>query len=185
MTKTEHIILVNHQDQETGTMEKLEAHREGKLHRAFSVLIFNSQDELMLQKRADSKYHCGGMWTNACDGHPRPGEDIKAAARRRLQEELGFDCDLVEALRFTYWVELDHDLKEHEVDHVLIGRFDGEPSPDPAEASDWKWIGWEALEQDLEDCFDDYAAWSKIAFKYRAQIEPKLAELPKSGDLGS
>jgi isopentenyl-diphosphate delta-isomerase len=180
MAETEYVILVDHQDQEIGTMEKLEAHREGKLHRAFSVLIFNSRDELLLQKRADSKYHCGGMWTNACDGHPRPDESTLAAARRRLREELGFDCDLVETLQFTYWAELDHDLKEHEVDHLFIGRFDGQPVPDPAEASDWKWIDWESLEQDARDNFDSYAAWSKIAFTYRSQIEPRLAELPTS-----
>ncbi|MBN1936109.1 MAG: isopentenyl-diphosphate Delta-isomerase [Anaerolineae bacterium] len=171
----EQVILVTHQDKEIGTMEKVKAHREGKLHRAFSVLIFSAQGELLLQKRADTKYHCGGMWTNACDGHPRPGEAIVDAAQRRLREELGFSCPLEKMLQFTYRAELDHGLEEHEVDHLLIGRFDGIPNPDPAEVSEVKWIGWDALEQNVCDNPEQYAAWSKIAFTYRTAIEAALA----------
>lgn len=170
----EQVILVNPQDEEIGTMDKLEAHRQGRLHRAFSVLILNSRGEQLLQKRADTKYHCGGIWTNACDGHPRPGEGTIEAARRRLREELGFDCPLQEVLRFTYRAELDHGLVEHEIDHLLVGRFDGTPTPDPAEASAIRWIDWETLEQELRERPDDYAAWSKLAFAYRASIEAAL-----------
>lgn len=173
----EQVILVTSQDQEIGTMEKIAAHREGQLHRAFSVLVFNARGELLLQKRADSKYHCGGIWTNACDGHPRPGEATVDAARRRLREELGFDCPLKEVLRFTYRAALDHGLEEHEVDHLFIGHFDGTPQPDPAEASAVRWIGWDALEQDVRDHPEQYAAWSKIAFTYRTPIEAALCAL--------
>ncbi len=177
MFMEEQVILVTPQDQEIGAMEKLEAHRRGALHRAFSVLIFNARDELLLQKRADSKYHCGGIWTNACDGHPRPGEATVDAARRRLREELGFDCPLREVLHFTYRAELDHGLQEHEVDYLFIGRFDGAPTPNPAEASAVRWIGWDALEQDVRDHPEQYAAWSKIAFDYRAEVEAMLKVL--------
>jgi len=172
----EKVILVTHQDQKIGEMDKLEAHREGKLHRAFSILVFNPAGQLLLQKRAETKYHSGGLWTNTCDGHPRPDETIQAAAHRRLYEELGFDCPLKKACRFTYWVKIDHGLKEHEIDHILVGRFDGEPTPDPAEASACRWIDWDTLEQEVKDHFDDYASWSKIAFTYRAQIEAALNE---------
>jgi len=167
----EQVILVDHQDREIGTMDKIEAHRQGQLHRAFSVLIFNSRGELLLQKRADTKYHCGGMWTNACDGHPRPGETTVDAAHRRLREELGFDCPLEEIHRFTYRVELDHGLEEHEIDHVFVGRYDGIPTPNPDEASEIRWIDWATLEQELRDAPDRYAAWSRIAFAQRALIE--------------
>ena len=159
----EQVIIVDEGDRETGTMEKIEAHRQGRLHRAFSVFVFNAQGDLLLQKRAETKYHCGGLWTNTCDGHPRPGEDTVEAARRRLREELGFECELKETFTFRYHAGLDHDLIEHEVDHVLIGHFDGHPNPDPAEASDWKWIGMKALAKDMQERPEQYAPWSRIA----------------------
>jgi isopentenyl-diphosphate delta-isomerase len=161
----EMLILVDQNDQPIGVEEKLAAHRKGKLHRAFSVFVFNSRGELLLQKRAQHKYHSGGAWTCACDGHPRPGELTIDAARRRLEEEMGFDCHLEEALHFTYRTELDNDLIEHEYDYILVGRFDGEPTPDPEEASDWKWISQEALKKDLQKNPERYASWFKIAIE--------------------
>ena len=114
----EKVTLVDEQDQPIGEGEKMQTHQEGKLHRSFSIFIFNSKGEVLLQQRAKSKYHSGGLWSNAACGHPRPGEETLAAAHRRLQEEMGFDCELQELLQFTYKVKLDHDLWEHEYDHV-------------------------------------------------------------------
>src|SRR5690349_17076045 len=123
----EYLILVDEQDHEIGTEEKLKTHRDAKLHRAFSIFIFNKKGQLLLQRRALSKYHSGGLWTNTCCGHPRPGENIDKAAHRRLQEEMGFDCNMKDVFRFTYKAPLDHGLTEHEVDHVFIGTCDAQP----------------------------------------------------------
>ena len=118
----EQVILVDQQDREIGVAEKLEAHRKGKLHRAFSVFLFNAKDEMLLQQRAAEKYHSGGLWTNTCCSHPRPGEPTEAAARRRLREEMGISCNLNKAFDFIYRAEFDNGLIEHELDHVFIGR---------------------------------------------------------------
>lgn len=115
------VILVNELDQETGLMEKMEAHEKGLLHRAFSVFIMNDQGDMLLQQRALDKYHSGGLWTNACCSHPLPGEAVEAAAHRRLSEEMGFDCPLRELFQFTYRTEFDNGLIEHEYDHVWTG----------------------------------------------------------------
>ena len=159
----EQVILVDQDDQEIGVCEKLDAHRRGRLHRAFSVFILNEQEALLVQQRAETKYHTGGLWTNTCDGHPRPGETVREAARRRLLEEMGFECELKDAFVFTYYARLGDDLVEHEYDHVLIGRFDGEPTPDPREAADYRWIDLETLVQDMREQPDRYAPWFKIA----------------------
>jgi isopentenyl-diphosphate delta-isomerase len=159
----EQVILVDKDDNRIGVREKLDAHRNGELHRAFSVFVFNAQGALLIQQRAESKYHTSGMWTNTCDGHPRPGEETLSAARRRLLEEMGFDCELAEAFAITYQADLGDDLVEHEYDHVLVGWFDGEPAPDPDEASDWKWIDMETLAQDMQAQPDSYAPWFRIA----------------------
>ncbi|MCZ6680531.1 MAG: isopentenyl-diphosphate Delta-isomerase [Candidatus Poribacteria bacterium] len=159
----EHVILVNDKGQEIGIGEKIRTHREGKLHRAFSIFVFNSQGQLLLHKRAPSKYHSGGLWTNTCCSHPRPGESHDQAVHRRLEEEMGFDCDLQEAFSFTYHAKLDNNLFEHEYDHVFIGCYDGDPVPNPAEVEDWKWIGAEKLKQELHMNPDHYTHWFKIA----------------------
>ena len=159
---TEYVILVDADDRETGTREKLEAHRRGELHRAFSIFLFNASGETLIQKRAASKYHTPGVWTNACDGHPRPGETIVAAAERRLLEELGISCPLREVFSFTYHAELDRDLIEHEYDHVLVGRFEGGPLPNPAEYDDWQWNDRGTLDKHIHAHPAAYAPWFTI-----------------------
>ena len=123
--KEEYVILVDEEDRELGTMEKLEAHRRGVLHRAFSVFIFNQQGEMLVQQRADGKYHSPGLWTNACCSHPAPGEELEAAAHRRLNEELGFDTGLEKVFDFVYRSEFDNGLTEYEFDHVFVGEYGG------------------------------------------------------------
>src|SRR5690349_17552900 len=127
----EAVVLVNPDDTPIGTLSKLEAHRTGQLHRAFSVFIRDSNGRILLQRRANGKYHSGGLWTNACCGHPRPDEQTRVAAERRLEEEMGIRCDLSRVNTFTYFADLDNGLVEHELDHVFIGTFSGDPSPDP------------------------------------------------------
>lgn len=161
----EQVILVDNCDRPIGVMEKMQAHREGVLHRAFSIFVTNAQGDLLLQRRARSKYHSGGLWTNTCCSHPRPEETTDVAARRRLQEEMGFSCDLREIFSFIYRAELDNELIEHEFDRVLIGEFNGEPRPNPQEAEDFRWISIEALSTDIVAHPDRYTSWLKICFE--------------------
>lgn len=164
MIKEEKIILVDTNDNEIGLEEKMKAHEEAKLHRAFSVYVFNSEGKLLLQKREESKYHSGNLWTNTCCSHPRQGETTEEASHRRLQEEMGFDCGIKEIFSFIYKVKLGEKLYEHEYDHVLTGKFDGNPSPNPREVSDWKWVTISELEKDIENNPDSYTYWFKISF---------------------
>jgi isopentenyl-diphosphate delta-isomerase len=140
----------------------MQAHREARLHRSFSIFIYNSRGEMLLQQRAKTKYHSGGLWSNACCGHPRPGESTEEAAHRRLQEEMGFDCELQELFQFTYKVKLDHDLWEHEFDHTFRGTYDGEVRPNPDEVDDFRWIARETLLLDVKAHPEQYTAWFKI-----------------------
>ncbi len=160
----EEIILVDENDNEVGFGEKMAVHKEGKLHRAFSIFVFNSKGQLLLQKRAKSKYHSGGLWTNTCCSHPRKGEKLLDAAHRRLKEEMGFDCELKELFGFVYKAKLG-DLYEHEYDHVLIGKYDGEVKPNPEEVEDFKWVDVEEIKNDIKQNPDDYTYWFKIAFE--------------------
>lgn len=161
----EHVILVDKHDHQIGTEEKLAAHRQGKLHRAFSVFIFNNKDELLLQQRAVNKYHTSNLWTNTCCSHPRPGEDTLTAAHRRLQEEMGFDCSLKHMFSFTYKAHFPLDnLFEHEFDHVFFGQFDGEPTLNPDEAQNYSWVTLAALEQDMQKSPEKYTYWLKTCF---------------------
>jgi isopentenyl-diphosphate delta-isomerase len=160
---SEELILVDAQDRELGVKEKMEAHVEGALHRAFSVFIFDSEKRLLLQKRARTKYHSGGLWSNTACGHPRPGEATLAAAQRRLREEMGFDCELREAFEFLYRAELDGALIEHEYDHVFVGTHEGEPAPDPSEVEGWRWITMDELRRRLTDEPEHYSYWLKAA----------------------
>ncbi|MEX2707291.1 MAG: isopentenyl-diphosphate Delta-isomerase [Candidatus Freyrarchaeum guaymaensis] len=157
------VILVDENDTEIGAEEKLKAHRDGKLHRAFSIFIFNSEGEMLLQKRAKSKYHSGGLWSNACCSHPRPGESLEQAAHRRLQEEMGFDCDLQKAFHFVYKTKLDNDLTEYEFDHVFIGNYEGEIKVNPDEAEDFKWVKMDDVKEDVIKHPENYTEWFKIA----------------------
>lgn len=162
---SELVILVDENDKEIGTGEKMKTHKEGKLHRAFSIFIFNSKGEMLLQKRAKSKYHSGGLWSNACCSHPRPGEELEQAAHRRLKEEMGFDCELQKAFHFVYKTNLDNDLTEHEFDHVFIGEYDGEVEINPNEAEDFKWVIIDSLKEDVEKNPENYTVWFKIALR--------------------
>jgi len=160
----EQVVLVNEKDEEIGLMGKQEAHEKAVLHRAFSVFVFNSKNELLLQQRAYTKYHTPGLWTNTCCSHPRSGEAVGVAARRRLKEEMGFTCELKKAFDFIYKAPFDNGLTEHEFDHVFTGTYDGEPVINPAEVNDWMWIGMDKLKQDIDANPAIYTVWFKIAF---------------------
>ena len=162
----EKVILVDENDNQVGLMPKLEAHQKGLLHRAFSVFIFNSKYELLLQKRASSKYHSGGLWTNTCCSHPREGEEILDAANRRLIEEMGIETSLRKVHDFIYKAELDNDLTEHEFDHVLYGIYNEDPIINKDEADDFKWIDMDSLNEDIKTNGNNYTIWFKIAFEY-------------------
>ena len=162
----EKVILVDKNDNQVGLMPKLEAHEKGVLHRAFSIFIFNSKYELLLQKRASSKYHSGGLWTNTCCSHPREGEEILDAAKRRLIEEMGIDTSLRKVHDFIYKAELDNDLTEHEFDHVLYGIYNEDPIINKDEADDFKWIDMDSLNEDIKTNGNNYTIWFKIAFEY-------------------
>jgi len=162
------VILVDPEDRPLGTMEKMAAHREGRLHRAFSVFVVNGAGELLLQRRAEGKYHSGGLWTNTCCSHPLPDETIEAAGRRRLREEMGLECALREAFAFVYRAELDHGLIEHELDHVLIGRSDAVPEVDPSEVSQWQYRSLPAIRDDLRAHPEHYTAWFRLCFERAA-----------------
>ena len=140
------------------------------LHRAFSVFILDDQQRVLLQKRATGKYHSGGLWTNTCCGHPRPSEDVRAAAERRLREEMGIEVALAPKGTFMYRANLGNGLVEHELDHVFVGRFNGSPRPDPNEASDWKWESRARIDSDCAENPDRYTAWFPLAL--RALGEP-------------
>ncbi|MCH5690994.1 isopentenyl-diphosphate Delta-isomerase [Niabella sp. W65] len=156
------LVLVDENDHPIGTMEKMEAHKKGLLHRAFSVLLFNDRKELLLQQRAFDKYHCGGLWTNTCCSHPHPEEDVKDAAQRRLKEEMGIACDLQKSFEFIYKAEFDNGLTEHEYDHVFVGVFSGEPVINVNEVAAWKYVSPDALRKDIADHPDQYTPWFKI-----------------------
>jgi len=161
----EEVILVDVNDTPLGLMDKMEAHEKGLLHRAFSVFVINSNNELLLQQRAFSKYHSGGLWTNTCCSHPRNGESNLEAAHRRLQEEMGFDCTLTKLLDFVYRAELDKGLTEHEFDHVFIGKWQGEPKINPLEVAAFKWMDVYKLEKDILDNPSNYTEWFKIIYQ--------------------
>lgn len=144
----EEVILVDFADLQIGTMEKLQAHKEGRLHRAFSIFLFNERGEMLLQQRAFEKYHSGGLWSNTCCSHPRPNEEILDAAHRRLKEEMGIDCPLKKTFSFTYRAELDHGLIEYELDHVFIGKYDGPIFPNEEEVFAARWaLPWTLLDE--------------------------------------
>jgi isopentenyl-diphosphate delta-isomerase len=162
----EMVILVDSLDRQIGVEEKMKAHREGKLHRAFSVFVFNDKGEMLLQKRAPHKYHSGGLWTNACCSHPRPEEATEQAAVRRLQEEIGFVCELKKAFHFIYKAELDSGLIEHEFDHVFIGSYSGEIHPNISEVVDYRWLNAQDIKYELEHFPEKFTVWFKIMFEH-------------------
>lgn len=168
---TEYVVLVNENDEQLGLMEKQQAHVSGLLHRAFSVFIFNSKGETLLQKRAQEKYHSPGLWTNTCCSHPRENETYAEGAKRRLKEEMGFECELEEKFHFIYKAKLENELYEHELDYVFTGNYDGEIRISKEEVDDFKWISMEELTDDINKNPDDYTVWFKIIFnEYLAHL---------------
>ena len=156
------VILVDEQDMPVGTMEKMEAHVKGVLHRAISVFIFNSKGELLLQQRAQNKYHSPGLWTNSCCSHPAPGESAQEAAERRLKEEMGIACPLQHIFHFTYKATFENGLTENELDHIFIGISDEPPRPDPAEAASWRFAAPGDIITDLDEHPESYTVWFKM-----------------------
>ena len=164
-------MLVDEQDNELGIMEKMQAHREGKLHRAISVFIFNSENKLLLQKRAEDKYHSPSLWTNTCCSHPYPDESPETAAVRRLEEEMGLECKLEPVFNFTYRAEFENHLTEHEFDHVFFGTTDAVPRPNPLEVSDWKYEDMEQIEKQLKKNPLHFTVWFMLIFE---QVKSRL-----------
>ena len=163
------LILVNERDEPIGQMEKMEVHRKGLLHRAFSVFVFNEKGEMLLQQRAAKKYHSPSLWSNACCSHPEVGEEIILAASKRLQEEMGFETIINEKFQFIYKTEFENGLTEHEFDHVFTGVYDGEIVPNPEEVSDYCYMSMDAIEESLLSHPAKYTSWFTIAF-------PKIKE---------
>ncbi|SEP44708.1 MULTISPECIES: isopentenyl-diphosphate Delta-isomerase [unclassified Mucilaginibacter] len=161
----ERVILVDDDDNQVGTMEKMEAHLKDKKHRAFSVFVFNLKGELLLQQRALDKYHSGGKWTNTCCSHPRPGEDTLEAAHRRLMEEMGMDCPLNHVFSFSYRSVLQANIVENEYDHVFFGVSNTAPNPSPGEVEAYRYISLEDLARELYEHPADYTEWLKICFE--------------------
>jgi isopentenyl-diphosphate delta-isomerase len=173
----EYVVLVDENDNEVGLMEKMEAHEKALLHRAFSIFLFNDKKELLLQQRAFSKYHSGGLWTNTCCSHPRKGESIEEAADRRLMEEMGITAPMEKAFSFIYKARFDNDLTEHELDHVVLGTFNGTPEINPEEVADWKYASMDSIASDMKANPDKYTAWFRIVFdEVHNRLEQYAAE---------
>ena len=160
---------MNEKDEAIGTMEKMEVHQKGLLHRAFSVFIFNTKGEMLLQQRADNKYHSAGLWTNACCSHPLKDEAVQQAALRRLQEEMGFTTNVAPAFTFIYKTDFDNGLTEHEYDHVFTGVYEGDIVPDVREVKDYCYMTMDAIKTAIASHPQKYTSWFKIAF-------PKMEE---------
>lgn len=169
------VVLVNDRDEEVGTMEKMEAHRKGALHRAFSIFLFDRNGRTLLQQRAEGKYHSPGLWSNACCSHPRPGEPLEGAAARRLREELGITCGLTERFAFIYKASFDNDLHEHEFDHVFFGGFEGDTRPDPQEVKALRWIAPEELDAEILAGPERFTPWLLICWE---QVREQLLQKP-------
>lgn len=172
------VILVDVFDQEVGSMEKMEAHEKGLLHRAFSVFVFDKDNRLLMQKRASHKYHSGGLWTNTCCSHPEPNESVYHASKRRLMEEMGFTCDVESLFEFVYHVPLDKGLTEHEYDHVMIGHYDGFVIPNKDEVEDFSWMGMNEIEQNISQNPEQFTVWFKLIF-------PRMMEYVERGMMPS
>ena len=160
----EKVILVDKQDNETGVMEKQEAHIKGVLHRAFSIFVFNSKKELLLQRRAKTKYHSAGLWTNTCCSHPRPNESTKDAANRRLKEEMGMSCNLSKQFDFIYKAILTNGLYEHEFDHVYFGTSNTLPTINLSEVDKYEYKTLEDIKEEIKNNPERYTEWFKICF---------------------
>jgi isopentenyl-diphosphate delta-isomerase len=173
---TNNVILVDEKDTPLGTMEKLQAHKEGVLHRAFSVFLFNKDGDLLLQRRNEDKYHSGGLWTNTCCSHPKPGESMIEGASTRLQEEMGISTTIEFAFSFIYKAIFENGLIENEYDHVFIGSYNAEPNPAPEEVSDWRYVSLADVKKEISETPENYTAWFKIAL-------PKLEHYLKEKEI--
>ncbi len=172
------VILVDKNDQQVGIMDKLSAHVEKRLHRAFSIFIFNNAGELLLQRRALEKYHSGGLWSNTCCSHPMPGELTIDAAHRRLLEEMGFDCPLQEQASLTYHAELDNGLTENEFDHIFFGRYDSNPVVNPDEVIDWQWIAPAPLLHRIKSQSETFTSWIKLIIEQERLVSEFNTNIP-------
>ncbi len=175
LTREEKVICVNEQDEFIELVDKMKAHRDGLLHRAFSVFVFNDKGELLLQQRAISKYHSGGLWSNTCCSHPRYQEETIAAAHRRMMEEMGFDCDLQHLFAICYKADVGNRMIEHEYDHVFVGQYSGEATPNEQEVVAYKYIGIEELNERVAQEPHLFTAWFKMILpqlleKYEAAV---------------
>jgi isopentenyl-diphosphate delta-isomerase len=159
------LILVDEKDNQLGTMEKLEVHKKGLLHRAFSVFIFNSEGKFLLQQRADEKYHSPGLWSNTCCSHPLSGEIVADAVKRRLWQEMGMQTETTFQFSFIYKKEFDNGLTEYEFDHVYFGKSDELPRPNPAEVKNWNYVSLADLKKDISENPENYTEWLKICFE--------------------
>lgn len=178
----EYVVLVTPQDEPVGLMEKMAAHENGLLHRAFSVFLFDSEGRMLLQQRAAEKYHSPGLWTNTCCSHPREGESYLEAAERRLVEELGITTDLLPAFSFIYKAEVGEGLWEHELDHVFVGRFDGEIKPNPTEVADTMHMTLEEIAQKMAADEQYFTQWFKIIWhQHHEKIEAAKQQLFAKG----
>ena len=164
-SRLEHVVLVDQHGRDLGTMEKMAAHKEGRLHRAFSIFVFNDDDQLLLQQRAFDKYHSAGLWANTCCSHQRPGEDTLTAAKRRLEEEMGLDCTLEEIFTFSYRAEFENGLIENEYDHILIGYSSDLPRINTAEVADFRYRSLKDISAAMETHPDRYTVWFKELFE--------------------
>ncbi len=177
VTQTEpNVILVDEQNTQIGVKPKLQAHIDGDLHRCFSILLYNSKGEMLIHKRALEKYHCGGLWTNACCSHPAPGEHTIEGAKRRLYEELGYkDITLTPQFEFIYLAEFENGLIEHEYDFVYTGIVDFDPpKPDPSEIAEFAWVTVSELSADVQENPSKYTVWFQIILSklQKGEISP-------------
>jgi isopentenyl-diphosphate Delta-isomerase len=160
------VVLVDENDLALGAMEKIEAHKKGMLHRAFSVFVFNENEEMLLHQRAMEKYHSPGLWTNTCCSHPMPEQDTLIAAVNRLEEEMGMTCELEKAFHFIYRAELDNEMIEHELDHVFVGYTNSNPMPNASEVMNWKWMKMDDIILDVNENPHLFTEWFKIALPH-------------------
>ena len=176
------VILVDEDDGVMGLAPKIDVHRDGRLHRAVSVMLFDDLDRVLLQRRASAKYHSPGLWSNTCCGHPRPGELARVAAHRRLRGEMGIEnCELVRCVRFVYREQVTIDLIEHELDHLFVGTWNGSPAPNPDEVSDWLWMDVSSLCRDVGENAARYTAWLSHVIAHCPGIASLPSSLPSSG----
>jgi isopentenyl-diphosphate delta-isomerase len=174
----EHVILVDADDVEIGTLEKLAAHRKGALHRAISVFLYNSKGQMLIQRRAKDKYHSSGLWTNSCCSHPRPGEDSADAAQRRLVEEMGISANLTHVYSFTYKTEFDNGLTENEFDHVYVGVSDQQPHPNEQEVMEWRYVRTDDVRKEIQEQPGKFTSWFKLCFE---EVVIKTEQIEKYG----